>query len=145
MSSTNLRIKRPREHAIRRQNRKDIDEAALEYPLYYVQHSLSYTPSIIRKEILIESMYDRARHGAFPDNIREYFWINNGQNDGVSWLCVGQLTTGSYFFYSAYCNTCGFEGNGDMSLYVSTSFKNIIEYGMEDDEYLAYISDTEIE
>lgn len=144
MSTTKLRIKRPREHAVRRQNHKEIDAGALEYPLYYVQHSLKFTPNMIRKEILIESQYERARHNDFPHNVREYFWINDGQNDGISWLSVGQLTTGAYFFFSAYCNTNGFEGNGDMSLYVSTSFKNIIEYGMEDDEYQLYISDTEM-
>ena len=144
MSTTNLRIKRPREHEIRRQNHKEIDKSALEYPLYYVIYSLKFTPNIIRKTILIESVYERARHGNFPDNIREYFWINNGQNDGISWLCVGQLNTGAYFFFSAYCNTNGFEGNGDMSLYVSTSFKNIIEYGMDDDEYQLYTSETEM-
>jgi hypothetical protein len=143
MSTTNLRIKCPRDHTVHRQNKKDINESALEYPLYYVQHSLKFCPNMIRKIILIESVYQRARHNNFPDNVREYFWINNGQNDGISWLCIGQLNTGAYFFYSAYCNTDGFDGNGDMSLYVSTSFKNIIEYGMDDDEYQLYISDTE--
>lgn len=144
MSSTILRIKRPRDHTIRRQNKKDINEPALEYPLYYVQYSLKFCPNMIRKPILIESVHERAKHNDFPDNVLEYFWINNEQNDGISWLCVGQLDTGPYFFFSAYCSTSGFEGNGDMSLYVSTSFKNIIEYGMEDDEYQAYISDTEL-
>jgi len=116
----------------------------IEYPLYYVAESLNFTPNTIRRDILIESMGQRARHGNFPENIHEYFWIKDGEIDGLSWLCMGQLTNGAYFFFSAYCDVPGFDYGGDMTLYVSNSFKNIIEYGMEDDEYQLYIQETDL-
>lgn len=144
MSLPNLRIKRPREHEIRKQKTCDMNPIMIEYPLYYVNESLQFTPNMIRRDILIEDMAERARHGNFPQNIHEYFWIKDGEIDGLSWLCLGKLTNGAYFFFSAYCDVAGFNCGGDMTLYVSNSFKNIIEYGMEDDEYRWYVQETDL-
>ena len=111
---------------------------SMEYPYGYIG---SYTPrydiNSILSKILVEE--GQAEAGNFPHNIAKHFWIREGQNDGDSWMACGQLTNGNYFFYTGGCDYTGFDCQGGMDLWVSASWKNIIEHAMTEEQYRLYI------
>lgn len=63
--------------------------------------------------------------GNFPKNIRDYYWIQEGENDGKSWLCLCRLKNGCYVFYSASCDYTGFDCQGGMIMFISNSKERI--------------------
>lgn len=123
---------------------EDIETAVkgMYYPYFYVSDSDSYSLENIQKPILSETPEEVADVGTFPANIREHFWVREGENDGDSWLAVGQLTNDAYFFFTGGCDYTGFDCQGGMCLWVSKSLKNIIEHGMTNEEYDLYMSQT---
>ena len=113
----------------------------MEYPYGYISESMSgYPLAYIRRPIIVEP--EQVDAGNFPHNIQEHFWIRLGENDGDSWMSVGVLTNGNYFFYTGSCDYTGFDCQGGMCLWVSSSWKNIIEHGMSEQEYDTYVTDT---
>jgi hypothetical protein len=113
-------------------------QRTMAYPLGYVNDEWQehYSLENILRPIVLEK--DSAAAGDFPNNIQEFFWVRGGENDGDSWLSCGQLTNGNYFFYSGSCDYTGFDCQGGMSLWVSKSWKNIVDHAMGEGEYEAY-------
>jgi hypothetical protein len=77
---------------------------------------------------------------AFPYNIQEYYWIQEGVTGKTSWYALGLLEDNIYFLYRAYTHT-GFEKDGHMDLWLSYKFNDIIQSAMDTSVYNAYIAD----
>jgi hypothetical protein len=69
--------------------------------------------------------------GDFPNNIREYYWINDGKNDEHPWYVLGRLANDAYFYFVASCNFSGFECEGQMTLYLANDLQTLYDNGME--------------
>lgn len=110
-------------------------EKEMEYPYSYVTPlgpSFDYYPlEEILKPILVETPEEKADASGFPQSIQEHFWIRPGENDGDEWIACGQLKNGAYFHYQASCDYTGFDCQGGMRLWVSKSWKNILEHAMD--------------
>lgn len=109
------------------------------YPLGYINDEWQehYSLENILRPILADE--ERADAGDFPKNIQEFYWVRGGENDGDNWLAAGQLTNGNYFFYTGGCDYTGFDCQGGMSLWVSKSWKNIVDHAMDERDYEAYL------
>ena len=70
--------------------------------------------------------------GNFPNNIIEYYWIHEGENDVEPWMCLCKLNNGCYVFYSASCDYYGFNYQGRMELIISKNPNNLFSMGMTD-------------
>ena len=68
--------------------------------------------------------------GTFPNNISEYYWINDGKNDEHPWYVLGRLNNGAYFYFIASCNFSGFECEGQMALYLAPNLQTLYDNGM---------------
>lgn len=115
---------------------------SMDVPYSCVGETTSYSLKDIRRPIVVEKEEDTADVGNFPANILEHYWIRAGENDGDSWLACGGLDNGAYFFYSGSCDYTGFDCHGDMHLWVSNSWENIVEHAMSQREYELYIEQT---
>lgn len=135
--------------SIRKQeNVKEIAEC-LEYPFSCITpesqdlYNYGYSYESIHRPIVVETPEEQADGSGFPNNIKEYFWVQEGENDGDEWLALGQLENGAYFFYGASCDYTGFDCQGGMNLWVSSSFQNILEHAMQPCEREKYKRATE--
>jgi hypothetical protein len=81
--------------------------------------------------------------GMFPDNIAEYYWISEGENDEKPWLVLCKLTNGVYVFYKGECDYTGFDCQGHMKIYASKDHSVLTLYGMSGEEYHKYYKDTQ--
>jgi hypothetical protein len=110
------------------------------YPYAYIndEYETRYLLDNIRRPILAEKEEDRAEAGDFPNNIQEHFWVECGERDGQPWISCGQLTNGAYFFYTGSCDYTGFDCQGGMSLWLSTSWNNIVDHAMTEGIYEQY-------
>ncbi len=111
------------------------------YPYRFIGPEDGYTLESIRRGILVEK--EESAAGDFPHTIREHFWIRGGEHDGDSWISCGELDNGNYFFYTASCDYTGFDCQGGMNLWVSSSWKNIIDHAMPEGHYKLYLEQTE--
>jgi hypothetical protein len=119
----------------------------LAYPFSYIgrdDYGCDYALEQIRRDILVEKEEDKAGEGCFPHNIQEFFWIRPGCNEGDSWVACGVLVHGSYFFFTGGCDYTGFDCQGGMNLWVSNSWKNIVEHAMPQGLYDLYVDQTEV-
>jgi hypothetical protein len=80
--------------------------------------------------------------GEFPDNISEYYWISEGENDEKPWITLCRLTNGVYVFYKGECDYTGFDCQGNMEIYSSKDYSVLIRYAMSIDDYNKYYKDT---
>jgi hypothetical protein len=115
-------------------------QAVMDYPYTYIadEFQTHYSLDEIRRPIIVEAEGVVADAGDFPKNIQEHFWVRVGENDGDSWLSVGQLTNGNYFFYEGGCDYTGFDCSGGMSLWVSKSWENIVDHAFTEEVYQLY-------
>lgn len=117
------------------------DDSCMDYPYGYIHPKSSrYSLEYIRKPILVEE--EEADADKFPWSIREHFWFVEGNNLGEDWISCGLLDNGNYFFYKGDCSYTGFSVYGHMSLWVSESWKNIVDYVMTESEYELYMQET---
>lgn len=148
LSESTTRMSDTRNYEIIRTTKtQDECTAEMTYPYSYIDefngpHS-NYPITAILYPILVETEAERADPGDFPKNIQEHFWVRVGENDGDSWLSAGQLTNGAYFYYSGGCDYTGFDCQGGMNLWVSKSWKNIVDHAMTEEEYELYIHQNE--
>jgi len=76
----------------------------------------------------------------FPYEIKEYYWIQEGEPGKNSWYALGLLENNIYFFYKAYTHT-SFDIDGHMDLWISYKFSDLIEYAMDTLTYNEYTKD----
>lgn len=122
-------------------------KSEMEYPLSNITHNEDphsdyYYIKDILKPIFVEKPEDKADPEGFPKNIQQYFWIQPGENDGDAWHALGQLTNKAFFYYTASCDYTGFDCQGDMRLWVSKSWDNIINHAMDPRVKKLYIEQT---
>lgn len=103
----------------------------MDYPFSFLR-SGDYLVSEILRPIPIEQ--EQADPGDFPNNIVEYLWVREGENDEEEWKAYGVLSNGNYFFYKASCDYTGFDCQGWMHLWVSSSTNHILDYAMTPDD-----------
>ena len=132
-----------RDYTIRRTTKsQEMCQAEMEYPYGYIgQEYCTYDLHDILRSILVEA--DQADAGDFPHNIQEHFFVQCGERDGDNWISCGLLTNGNYFFYTGGCDYTGFDCQGGMSLWVSNSWKNIVDNAMSQSDYDLYIHQDE--
>lgn len=117
-------------------------EEYMSYPYDYINDEFqeNYSLENILRPIIVEP--DPPDIGNFPQNIREHFWVRGGENDGDSWMSCGELKNGVYFFFSGSCDYTGFDCQGGMKLVASTSWQNIVDHAMTQEEYDLYVKQT---
>lgn len=133
-----------RDYSIRYTNKTQGEYSeSMRYPYMYVndEYQEHYSLENILRPIVVE--VEGAEVGDFPKNIQEHFWVRSGENDGDSWLSCGQLTNGSFFYYTGSCDFTGFDCHGGMNLWVSSTWKNIVDNAMSQAEYELYMASTE--
>jgi hypothetical protein len=112
----------------------------LEYPLEFLGEyggtAGIFHPLITDTSIVVEDL------AGFPTQIREFLWVHLGENDADSWLAVGILENGVYFFYKGECDYTGFDCQGDMTLYGARSLPPILDSAMGIKEYDLWIQET---
>jgi hypothetical protein len=115
------------------------DISRISLPLLYVNPQFGFSVDKILRHI----------HGSpdvflkpniFPYEIKEYFWIREGTFSSDPWIALGLLEEGLYFYYKAQAYT-SFDKDGNMDLWVSHRFSDIIQYAMDTFTYNIYIKD----
>jgi len=53
-----------------------------------------------------------------------------GENDGDSWMMVGTLTDGRWFFLDAWCDYTGWDCQAGGDTQVADTLDNLVRYGM---------------
>lgn len=117
----------------------------MRYPYSYIgrdDYGCEYALEDILRPIMVET--EMADAGDFPKNIGEHYWIRPGRNDGDSWMSCGVLTNGNYFFYTGGCDYTGFDCQGGMSLWVSSSWQSIVDHAMSQGQYELYVEQTAV-
>ena len=110
----------------------------LEYPFEYIRNGeYDRVPQEIPGQPLEEI-------GEFPDNITEYYWISEGENDERPWMTLCRLTNGVYVFYKGECDYTGFDCQGHMKIYASKDHSVLTMYGMSSEEYDTYYKETKV-
>lgn len=118
---------------------KNIDELVkeMDYPYSFIGNQYSgYPVDYILRPICMDKK--PADPGDFPHNIEEHYWIRPGANDTDDWISMGKLKNGSYFLYTASCDYTGFDCQGGMCLWVSSSWESIIDHAMDEIVYMIY-------
>ena len=106
---------------------------AMSYPFDSIG-SDGYEPDDIRQHIVVETPETEAPHGDFPNNIRNFVFYHEGENDVESWRCLGHLKSGAWFYYVAECDYTGFGCQGGMKLWVSHSLDNLLNHAVEPED-----------
>ncbi len=105
------------------------DPKLLEYPFGFIGiKEYEYELKDIFRDIPGEKT---PNYGDFPNNIVEYYWIHEGENDADAWTCLCKLDNKTYVFYTARCDYTGFDCQGDMIAYASKSKKKLFNMGMD--------------
>lgn len=65
-----------------------------------------------------------------PDDVAEVFDMEEGENDGNSWLMLGRLKDDSFFFMSAWCDYTGWDCQSGGDLFVDDDFEYLLRYCM---------------
>ena len=118
-----------------------INASVMEYPYDCIEDECcGYTIKDIQRPILVDE--ELADAGDFPKNIAEHFWVSEGNNDTAPWHSIGVLTNGNYFYYTASCDYTGFDCQGEMRLFVSSSYANLIEHALDQEVYRKYLAET---
>jgi hypothetical protein len=116
------------------------DTTKLNYPFEFID---IYDPTIFIRGIPTESTVCDADD--FPNNIAEYYWIREGENDGDAWELLCKLDNNCYVFYSANCDYTGFDCQGGMRAYISKDKNTLFYMGMSEEERTRCLEDKRAE
>jgi hypothetical protein len=118
----------------------NIDPNHLSLPFMYINPSFGYSVDTIVRYV-DESPDVDMKPDTFPYDIKEYYWIQEGEAGKKEWSTIGLLEDGLYFFYKAYTHN-SFDKSGHMELWVSHKFSDIIQYAIDRLTYNKYVADT---
>lgn len=118
------------------------NKALLEYPFSFIGEDY-------RTQDFCKGLPDEEplNCGDFPNNITEYYWIHEGENDEEPWMCLCKLSNeqGSegdrYVFYSASCDYTGFDCQGGMEMVISKDINKLFNSGMCETDRAIYFKD----
>lgn len=118
------------------------DPALISLPFLYINPQFGYSVDTILRDIL-ESPDCIIKENVFPYDIKEYYWIQEGIPGKQSWYALGYLGENMYFFYRAFTyNT--FDNEGQMDLWVSYNYGDLIQYAMDTETYNTYITSSQV-
>ena len=116
------------------------DTSKISLPLLFINPQFGYSVDNIIRYIR-ESPDSFLKPDAFPHDIKEYFWIQEGIPGSKPWYCIGCLQEYNlFFFFKAFTYTM-FDKDGHMDLWVSHRFSDLIQYAMDTMTYTTYITD----
>ena len=124
---------------------ENVDPNMIAIPLLFVRGYFGYSvESILRDIPPAPDVYLGNEPDTFPNTIDEYYWIQEGIPGKSPWIATGKLINGVYFLYKAFMKkpTNTFVNNGQMDLWVSTNYSDLIKYAMDSSLYATYISTT---
>lgn len=67
------------------------------------------------------------------DDVTEVIAKSEGENDGPSWMMVGRLKDGRFFFLDACCDYTGWDCQAGGDVQVADTLENLKRYGMTED------------
>ena len=79
-------------------------------------------------------LVDIAHSGFTAGDVAEITWIDEGENDGPSWIIGGRLHDGRWFFLSAGCDYTGWDCRAGGSAWVAATRADIAAFAMGDDD-----------
>lgn len=68
------------------------------------------------------------------EEVAEVVASDEGENDGDSWLAVGRLNDGSYFFLSAWCDYTGWDCRSGGGSELADSLENLVRFVLADED-----------
>lgn len=77
--------------------------------------------------------------GDFPNNIQEFIFGKEGENDEEDWVLLAKLDNGNYAFFIAWCDYTGFDTQGGMKLYVAENKQKLVDMAMDEKTRRAYL------
>ncbi len=99
----------------------------LQYPFSYINKEENYIISDICTGLINE---EPINIGDFPNNISEYYWVHEGENEEEDWHLLCKINTddnsSAYIYYTASCDYTGFDCRGSMRIYISRNAKSLI-------------------
>lgn len=100
---------------LRKMPPESMDLNTMQMPYMYIHEQFGYSVQSIYRRFMTQSDADLGTYpDTFPNNIQQHFWIQPGQASLKPWISLGQLTSGLYFYYTA------FSTNEDGRFYVNT-------------------------
>jgi len=89
-------------------------------PYIYIHEQFGYSVQSIYRRLMTQSDANLGIYpDTFPNNIAEHFWIQPGQGTVRPWISIGRLTTGLYFYFTAFTN------NKDGKFYVNSVMEEV--------------------
>ena len=73
-------------------------------------------------------------HINFPNNIVEVYGQYTSPQLNETWLLLGKLNTGKFFFFHAWCDCSGFESVSEIRLYICTDYQLLVDNGLTQDD-----------
>lgn len=67
------------------------------------------------------------------DDVDQIINFSTGENDGPSWIMVGKLKDGRFFFLSAGCDYTGWDCQAGGDAQVADTLENLHRFGMDED------------
>jgi hypothetical protein len=67
-------------------------------------------------------------------DVAEIYGSDEGENDGASWIMLGKLKNGLFFFLSAGCDYTGWDCQAGGNAFVSDNLNNLITFGTDLDD-----------
>ncbi len=68
------------------------------------------------------------------DDVASIIKTSEGENDGASWLAVGTLKDGKFFFLSAWCDYTGWDCQAGGDAELSDTLDDLIRWRLGDDD-----------
>lgn len=118
-----------------------IDPSDMRLPFSYIQKQFGYAVESIVIQIHCEPVVRLGIYpDTFPNTIQEYYWIST--SDDTTWMALGKLTNGMYFFYTAYTADTFKNGGGSMCLWLAMQYSSLINFAMDQPTYDKYYNET---
>ena len=121
----------------------------------YVQAKYGFSVESILRKLHLQSILHLGEFpDTFPNTIAHYYWIKTTTNThSMNWVALGKLNSGLYFLYTAHCKNMprafgqplvnGVAQGGQMNLWASMRFSDIIHFAMSQDQYEQYLNETD--
>ena len=67
------------------------------------------------------------------EDVETILYSSEGENDGLSWIMVGKLKDGRYFYLNAGCDYTGWDCQAGGFSEVAMNLDNLLRFGCDDD------------
>jgi hypothetical protein len=123
----------------------EIKKEVMAKPFMYIDAQFGYDIKTIYRRLLSQSQFDLGVFpNTFPNTIYEYYWVQEGNPTLEPWIAIGRLENGLYFYYKAFTNEPDaiFSKGGNMDLWLSITYRDLIQFVMDSQTYDKYINET---